>query len=111
MTGPRLGVHASLRPAHSLTPLELGFVGGHRRRDFPCRRHSSDVASNYCRSGSLTLRGHEFLQASPNYADTGGADFEAITQAIGTGSAGRSSAVMFWNPLSDSSATSSEAVS
>ena len=72
MTGPRLGVHASLRPAHSLTPLKRGFVGGLHRRGLPCRRHPSYAASTCCRFGTLTLRVHEFLQASHNFPDTGG---------------------------------------
>ena len=66
MTGPRPGVHASLRPAHSLTPLKRGFVGGLRRRDLPRRRHPSYAASICYRLRTFTLRIHGYLQASHN---------------------------------------------
>ena len=71
-TKPQPSVHSSLRPAHSLTLLDRALSMGFTRGDFPHRCHPSYAASTYYRFRTFTLRIHGYLQASHNYAGTGG---------------------------------------
>ena len=64
VTRPLPGVHSSLRPAHSLTPLTRGFVGGLHRRALPSRCHPSYAARPSPASGLSPYGSMDSLQAS-----------------------------------------------
>ena len=69
LSGPQPVVHHVVTARALALPLNGGFVGGLRPWDLPIRRHPSYAASIFCRFRIFTLRIHEYLQASHNYAE------------------------------------------
>jgi hypothetical protein len=82
LSGALLGVHSSLRPAHSLTPPSKDLSVSFADRDLPRRHHPSYAASTFYRLGTFTLPTHGNLQAS-HRDDKYWAEFARVAQGIG----------------------------